>query len=146
MVIAPGTTLPREQSMIWRSLTLTCLVLLVGACAGTTDRRLVAQDASTNGGDLLFPDGPDGSAPDQRLAADGAGDLGPVSPDSALGKFVESITANGRGYNFDVGQNNKPWPKNGFDLLTVPRFAAGPCKGKGALGCKLDTRCFVVNP
>ncbi|MBD3362767.1 hypothetical protein GF362_03540 [Candidatus Dojkabacteria bacterium] len=52
------------------------------------------------------------------------------------GVKVESITAYGRIFNFDV--NGNPWPNKQeyTKLLTaIPRYAKGPCKGK------IDDKC-----
>ncbi len=62
--------------------------------------------------------------------------------------LIDSVTAYGRGYNWNTERNNipHPWPNNGFDLMSVSRFASGPCAGRPSYGCKLDTRSqFNVN-
>jgi hypothetical protein len=60
--------------------------------------------------------------------------------------WVESITAYGKGYNFDG--NNVPWFNNGFDLMSVARVSQGPCRGSVGTQCKLTDRTFhqFVNP
>jgi len=59
------------------------------------------------------------------------------------GEIWETITAYGRYWNFR-GATFVPDSANGSDLVSVPRFANGPCAGKAPLTCKLDTRNFVV--
>ncbi len=65
--------------------------------------------------------------------------------DGTLGNSeVESITAYGKGYNFNVnGSTITPWPGNGFDLTSIPRFAKGPCQGKATGTCTFDTRTIT---
>ncbi|MFC1611913.1 hypothetical protein ACFL6C_13200 [Myxococcota bacterium] len=59
------------------------------------------------------------------------------------GKLVESITAHGKYFNFDVEDGFAPWPSNGNDLTEVPRYASGPCKDATIGSCRLDTRTFL---
>ncbi|MXV12437.1 hypothetical protein DYQ93_15540 [Xanthomonas sp. LMG 8992] len=56
--------------------------------------------------------------------------------------YLESITAYGRYWNFDA--NGQPFGPQGGELKDVPRYAAGPCKGKNL--CVFDTRSLVVFP
>jgi Domain of unknown function (DUF4214) len=61
------------------------------------------------------------------------------------GTFVESITANGKAWNYDV--NGKPWAGNGTDLRNVARFASGPCSlAPAGQPCKFDSRTLVNYP
>ena len=59
------------------------------------------------------------------------------------GVLLESITAYGRYWNFEVNNGSKPLPSNGSLLSSVPRYASGPCKGKPTAGCTFDSRTFT---
>lgn len=58
------------------------------------------------------------------------------------GKQVESVTAYGKGWNWDIGSDGTRtvWSGNGFDLTTVTRYRNGPCNGIAAGSCRFDTR------
>jgi len=56
------------------------------------------------------------------------------------GTTLESITAYGRYYNFTGGA---AWGSNGATLVSVPRYAAGPCKGRSGAGCQFDSRTML---
>jgi GH25 family lysozyme M1 (1,4-beta-N-acetylmuramidase) len=59
------------------------------------------------------------------------------------GQWVESISAYGKFWNFDLQGN--PWgTSNGSSLHSVARYAAGPCAGVPDGQCKFDTRTFVA--
>lgn len=59
--------------------------------------------------------------------------------------YVESVSAYGRGWNFDV--NGNPWPANNFLLSSIARYAAGPCAYAGSsTTCKFDTRTLIYAP
>lgn len=59
--------------------------------------------------------------------------------------YVESISAYGRGWNFDI--NGNPWPANNFLLSSIARYAAGPCAYAGSsTTCKFDTRTIIHAP
>ncbi len=59
--------------------------------------------------------------------------------------YVESITAYGRGWNFD--EDGEPWPASGFYLSSIARFANGPCLyASNSLNCTFDTRNLIDNP
>ncbi len=61
--------------------------------------------------------------------------------------FVESITAYGKVYNFDI--NGKEWigGGNGMDLQSVARYASGPCASVPAgQPCTFDTRTTIDYP
>jgi hypothetical protein len=72
--------------------------------------------------------------------------FGRLGKDSPI--WVESITANGKGYNFDA--NGVPWSNNGFDLKSVPRAATGPCAEsvQRGIACRFTARTFfeLVSP
>jgi hypothetical protein len=54
---------------------------------------------------------------------------------------VESITANGKAYNYFT--DGTPWPQNGGALSAVARFQSGPCAGHPD-DCDFETRTFVT--
>ncbi len=56
------------------------------------------------------------------------------------GRMVESITAYGKFWNFDIDTNYGPMAGNGSNLETVARFAAGPCAGVAPGACRFDVR------
>ena len=56
------------------------------------------------------------------------------------GRQIESITAYGRFWNFDVDPDYSPLLGNGSKLETVPRFGSGPCAGVAAGSCRFDSR------
>ena len=60
------------------------------------------------------------------------------------GERLESITANGRAYNY---QDGEPWANNGMLLTSVTRYAAsnGPCAGRNGADCKLDSRAVSTD-
>jgi hypothetical protein len=59
------------------------------------------------------------------------------------GQWVESITAYGKLWNFDA--NGNPWGTgNGSNLLSVARYAAGPCAGIVYALCTFESRTFTV--
>lgn len=59
--------------------------------------------------------------------------------------YVESISAYGRGWNYDI--NGNPWPANGFLLSSIARYAAGPCLyAASSTTCKFDTRTIIYAP
>lgn len=59
--------------------------------------------------------------------------------------YVESVSAYGRGWNFDV--NGNPWPANNFLLSSIARYAAGPCAYAGSsTTCTFDTRTLIYAP
>jgi len=63
------------------------------------------------------------------------------------GKSIESITAYGKFYNWDMSADRKyyvGWPSNGSDLTSVTRYVAGPCSGKTAGTCKFDSRAYFT--
>jgi hypothetical protein len=104
---------------------------------------LIACDAPTN----LLPDG--------GIATNGFGQIAPGPlPQSGIGcvvdthstmrtdgRLIESLTSNGRLYNFEI--NGAAWQGNGADVATVAHYAAGPCAGIPAGSCRFDTRAFV---
>jgi hypothetical protein len=61
------------------------------------------------------------------------------------GRRTESITAYGRYWNFDIDNNYAPWPSNGSDLTSVPRYANGPCQGQTPGNCKFKARTFFMD-
>src|SRR3989344_8411088 len=56
--------------------------------------------------------------------------------------YVESVTAYGKGWNWDPGKDNTsiPWPNNAFDLTSIEKYRNGPCAGKTPGTCQFDTR------
>lgn len=59
--------------------------------------------------------------------------------------YVESISAYGRGWNYDI--NGNPWPGNGFLLSSISRYASGPCAYAGSsTTCKFNTRTIISAP
>ncbi|TXH70155.1 MAG: hypothetical protein E6Q88_08655 [Lysobacteraceae bacterium] len=59
--------------------------------------------------------------------------------------YVESISAYGRGWNYDI--NGSPWPGNGFLLSSISRYAAGPCAyAASSTTCRFATRTLVYAP
>jgi hypothetical protein len=59
--------------------------------------------------------------------------------------YVESVTAYGRGWNFDV--NGNLWPGGTMALSSVPRFASGPCAyASSPSTCRFDTRNLIDAP
>ncbi len=61
------------------------------------------------------------------------------------GPRVESITADGRYWNFDIDADTgtaTAWPSNGETLGSVGRYAAGPCLDQAA--CAFDSRTVVT--
>ena len=59
-------------------------------------------------------------------------------------QLVESITAYGRYWNFNVSDGSA-WPGNGNELTTVTRYANGPCAYRPAgTACTFDTRTFTT--
>ncbi len=58
--------------------------------------------------------------------------------------YIESITAYGRYWNFDINGNGLGG--DGSLLSSVPRFASGPCAYAGGGLCKFDTRNLIVAP
>jgi hypothetical protein len=60
--------------------------------------------------------------------------------------LVESITANGAYWNFDITTGSSPYPENGSVLDSVSWLATGPCAGRPAGTCQLDTRAFGTTP
>jgi Peptidase family M23 len=61
------------------------------------------------------------------------------------GQWVESITAYGKFWNFDIYGN--PWgTSNGGSLHGVGRYATGPCAGIPDDQCAFETRTFVTTP
>jgi hypothetical protein len=65
--------------------------------------------------------------------------FGRLGKDSPI--WVESITADGKGYNFD--ENGTPSGGNGFDLKSIARFAQGPCANVPAgTPCQFTARTF----
>jgi hypothetical protein len=65
--------------------------------------------------------------------------FGRLGKDSPV--WVESITADGKGYNFDA--NGVPFESNGFDLKVIARFAQGPCANyAAATPCRFAARTF----
>jgi hypothetical protein len=61
------------------------------------------------------------------------------------GRLVESITAQGRLWEFDTA-TDEPLVGNwsGTDLTAVPRFARGPCAGVKEGACVITTRTYLV--
>lgn len=155
--------------MIRSSLYLLILAFSLSACgAGSavppeadagSDYGLQLQDAHPGGELIWLRDGPppegwilgpdsgatrDAATPDSQQADTLARDT-QAGPDLAVKQgLIESITAYGAYYNFSADLNNAPWPDNGRDLTSVPRFASGPCQGKSAGTCHFDTRLFVT--
>jgi hypothetical protein len=75
-----------------------------------------------------------------RFESHGFGRLNNNSP-----VWVQSITAYGRGYNFD--ENGTPYGGNGFDLKSIGRFAQGPCADvPAAAPCQFTARTFHEVP
>lgn len=65
--------------------------------------------------------------------------IGRLGKDSPI--WIESITAYGKGYNFDA--NGAPIDGNGFDLKSIGRFAQGPCANlPGSAPCQFTARTF----
>ncbi len=58
--------------------------------------------------------------------------------------YTESVTAYGRGWNFDI--NGNAIAGSGQLLTTVSRFASGPCAYAGGAPCRFDTRNLIVAP
>lgn len=58
--------------------------------------------------------------------------------------YLESVTAYGRYWNFDI--NNNGLAGNGSLLVSVPRFANGPCLYASGGTCKFDTRNLIYAP
>jgi hypothetical protein len=56
----------------------------------------------------------------------------------------ESISGYGSYWNFEIENAYSPWPSNGSDLTSVPRYADGPCQGRAAGQCAFDTRAFLT--
>ena len=149
---------------------LPCLTLLTAACtAGEADVNTpLPADGFTqtapDGGSLFYPDtglrpdvgaltDPDTGTGLQPDSATPAGDTGAPNGDggtpavdsgAAFLPLTESLTAYGRYWNFDVASDYKPWPDNGSDLTSVPRFVNGPCKGWGTGQCAFQTRTFAI--
>lgn len=62
------------------------------------------------------------------------------------GVLVESITAYGKYWNFDVDLATgarSTWPSNGSSLDAVDRYASGPCQAQPAGACVFDTRELI---
>lgn len=55
------------------------------------------------------------------------------------GHQTESVTADGKFYNWDIEDGYEPWSSNGGNLYLVARYQTGPCAGKPT-GCTFDTR------
>jgi Subtilase family len=61
--------------------------------------------------------------------------------------FVESITAYGKAYNFDINGNEWIGRGNGTDLRAVARYASGPCAfAPAGQPCTFDTRTLIDYP
>lgn len=58
--------------------------------------------------------------------------------------YIESVTAYGRGWNFDANGNGLDG--NGMLLTDVARFANGPCAFAGGAPCRFGTRNLIVAP
>ena len=72
----------------------------------------------------------------QRLRAHGRPVLDLVCDVAA----IESITAYGRYWNFDLDADAAPWASNGAGLGEVAHYANGPCAGLGVFDCRFDSR------
>ena len=60
------------------------------------------------------------------------------------GRLIESITAYGKYWNFDINNNYQPVKGSGSDLNSVSRYANGPCQGKAPGSCTFDSRTISV--
>jgi hypothetical protein len=61
--------------------------------------------------------------------------------------FVESITAYGKAYNYDIDGNEWIGRGNGMNLRSVARFANGPCAfAPSGQPCTFDTRALTKYP
>lgn len=59
--------------------------------------------------------------------------------------YVESITAYGKGWNYDM--NGNLWAGNPFQLSSIARFASGPCAyASSPSACKFEARVLVDIP
>lgn len=57
-------------------------------------------------------------------------------------RVVETVTVNGRLYQYY--RDGSRFSSNGTDLTAIPRYAVGPCAGRAAGSCKLDSRTYGV--
>jgi hypothetical protein len=131
-----------------------------------TSMTLVATAACGGEGSLAAPGG-DGGA-DTAAAIPGAPAAPPAATDTAdggatvpaptatscsikthtvmmfQGRLIETLTAHGQMYTFEA--NGTPWATNGLDLTSVGYYAAGPCAGRAAGQCELETRTYALFP